>query len=86
MASTDRNSGGTSGDQGRHMAPWGASPPAHPQAQVGATEVSELIERADAHDLGRSFLLEGAQDSVAATFGVHAFVVDAARAHLANPS
>jgi len=62
-------------DQGRHAAPWTNLSPSR-------ADVRDLIERADEHSLGRDFLLEGAQDSVAATFGVHAFVVDAARAHL----
>ncbi|MDJ0520645.1 MAG: hypothetical protein QNJ90_01080 [Planctomycetota bacterium] len=47
-------------------------------------EVLELIRRAEAHELGRDFLAEGALDAVAATFGVHAFVVDAARERLAG--
>ena len=38
-----------------------------------------LIERAKNHELGIEFLRTGSQDSVAATFGVHAFTVDAAR-------
>lgn len=78
--SADPKSGTGSSDQGRHMSPWGL--PGVPE--VDTSDVADLIRRADAHDLGRSFLLEGAQDSVAATFGVHAFVVDAARARLAD--
>ena len=50
---------------------------------VGEADVLDLIRRADKHALGRGFLMTGAQDSVAVTFGVHAFVVDAAREHLA---
>ncbi|MHC4948244.1 MAG: hypothetical protein ACYTG1_08275 [Planctomycetota bacterium] len=46
-------------------------------------EVEDLIRRAADHDLGTDFLREGALDSVSAIFGVHAFVVDAARARLA---
>jgi len=44
--------------------------------------VAELIERAERHAGGTRFLVEGAQDAVAATFGVHAFVVGAARVRL----
>ena len=43
------------------------------------TEIQCLIERAKSHDLGVEFLLNGSLDAVAATFGVHAFVIDAAR-------
>jgi hypothetical protein len=46
--------------------------------------VTELIERAERHPGGTRLLLDGAHDAVAATFGVHAFVVDAARARLAG--
>ncbi|MHC4767449.1 MAG: hypothetical protein ACYTEI_01905 [Planctomycetota bacterium] len=45
-------------------------------------EVDDLIRRAEAHQLGTEYLVEGALDSVAATFQVHAFVVEAARATL----
>ncbi len=45
----------------------------------GDLAVRDLIARADAHPLGRDFLLEGALDAVAATFAVHAFTVDRAR-------
>jgi hypothetical protein len=44
-----------------------------------AEEVDDLIRRAAAHALGTEYLRRGALDSVAATFGVHAFVVEAAR-------
>ena len=47
-------------------------------------EVDDLIRRASEHVLGTEYLLEGALDSVAATFQVHAFVVEAARAALAG--
>jgi hypothetical protein len=50
------------------------------------TEVSKLIERAQQHPLGVEFLAGGAPDAVAAVFGVHAFLVDAARQRLAAPS
>ena len=42
-------------------------------------EIDALIQRASNHRLGRSFLVDGSLDAVAATFGVHAFVVDEAR-------
>ena len=50
--------------------------------EVRETEVQDLIRRAQDHALGLSFLREGAQDAVAAMFGVHAFLVDAARVRL----
>ena len=46
---------------------------------VREADILALIRRADEHALGRDFLLHGALGAVAATFGVHAFVVDAAR-------
>ncbi|MBC8310061.1 MAG: hypothetical protein H8E83_06080 [Planctomycetes bacterium] len=49
-------------------------------------EILSLIDRAKSHDLGVEFLTNGALDAVAMTFGVHAFVVDAARDELARPS
>jgi hypothetical protein len=48
----------------------------------GETDVLALIRRAAGHELGTRFLLEGAQDAVAAVFQVHAFLVDAARDYL----
>jgi hypothetical protein len=48
-------------------------------------EVIDLIDRAKSHELGVDFLTNGALDAVAMTFGVHAFVVDAARDELAKP-
>ncbi len=42
-------------------------------------DIDALIQRASNHRLGKSFLVDGSLDAVAATFGVHAFVVDAAR-------
>ena len=42
-------------------------------------EAKKLIEAARSHHLGTEFLRDGALDSVAATFKVHAFVVDRAR-------
>ncbi len=52
--------------------------------QPTQNEVITLIDRAKSHDLGVDFLTNGALDAVAMTFGVHAFVVDAARDELAN--
>ncbi len=45
-------------------------------------EIKGLLRRAAGHPLGTEFLLKGALDAVAATFGTHAFVVDAARDQL----
>ena len=45
-------------------------------------EITKLLQKAADHPLGKKFLVEGSLDSVAATFGVHAFVVDAARESL----
>ncbi|MHC5023340.1 MAG: hypothetical protein ACYTGG_05445 [Planctomycetota bacterium] len=42
-------------------------------------QVQALIREAAKSPLGTEFLTEGALDAVAATFGVHAFTVDAAR-------
>lgn len=61
-------------DTGRRI-PLGFQPPSD-------EDVDALIRRARQHELGTEFLLLGAQDAVAATFGVHAFVVDAARDRL----
>ena len=47
-----------------------------------AAEVDLLVQRATVHPLGTGFLVNGAIDAVAATFGVHAFVVDEARLRL----
>ncbi|MBL1217588.1 MAG: hypothetical protein D8M59_08840 [Planctomycetes bacterium] len=51
-----------------------------PSAQV----IEQLIRRAEKHPLGMEYLVNGSLDSVSATFGVHAFVVDAAREKLGN--
>ena len=48
-----------------------------------AQEVQHLLRRAAEHPLGPEFLSRGALDAVSATFGVHAFVVEAARSALA---
>ena len=48
--------------------------------------VDTLIQRASDHHLGTRFLVDGALDAVAATFKVHAFVVDAAREVLGAPA
>lgn len=50
--------------------------------QPTASEITNLMRQATNHPLGKKFLVEGSLDSVAATFGVHAFVVDAARESL----
>ena len=50
----------------------------HPY-RPSAGEVQDLMRRARAHPFGAGFLAEGALDAVAATFGVHAFVVTRAR-------
>ena len=42
-------------------------------------EVTVLVRQAASHPLGPQFLAKGAIDAVAATFGVHAFVIDEAR-------
>ena len=42
-------------------------------------EMDDLINQASDHPLGLQFLLRGSLDAVAATFQVHAFVVEAAR-------
>ena len=49
-------------------------------------EVDALIQKASDHPLGTRFLSDGALDAVAATFNVHAFVVDAARQALSPPA
>ncbi|MAF27074.1 MAG: hypothetical protein QF819_04430 [Gemmatimonadota bacterium] len=59
-----------------------ADRPRIPAFTPAPSEVEDLVESAKTHPLGMDYLLEGAPDSVAATFGVHAFVVDAARAAL----
>ncbi len=53
-----------------------------PSYQPSSSEVVRLIEEAERHPLGIEFLLEGELGAVAATFGVHAFTVDAARRRL----
>ncbi len=53
-----------------------------PAPRVPPPEVHALVERARSHPFGLEFLRHGAPNAVAATFGVHAFVVDAARDHL----
>jgi len=50
-----------------------------PSYTPAENEAAELIERAKAHPLGIEYLRKGALDAVAATFAVHAFVVDHAR-------
>lgn len=55
-------------------------------APAAASEAAArtLIRRAGRHSLGRGFLLNGALDAVAATFGVHAFTVEKARELIAG--
>lgn len=48
-------------------------------------EVLELIDRAGNHPLGTDFLVHGCLESVAASFGVHAFLVDKARESFPPP-
>ena len=45
-------------------------------------EVNVLVRQAASHPLGTRFLANGSIDAVAATFGVHAFVVDEARSRM----
>lgn len=49
-------------------------------------EVEDLIKKAEKHPLGLEYLKTGACDSVAATFEVHAFVLDKARERLLSPT
>lgn len=44
--------------------------------------IDDIIARAETHPLGIDLLLNGHLGSVAATFGAHAFTVEAARARL----
>ena len=48
-------------------------------------DVRALIGEAKEHPLGTDFLVHGCLESVAATFGVHAFVVDKARESFPPP-
>ncbi len=61
------------------MASSDANPGIARTYQPTPKEVADLFRRAAVHPLGSDFLLNGSPDAVAATFGVHAFVVDAAR-------
>ena len=54
--------------------------------KITSVEIKDLIANATAHELGVDFLMSGSLDAVAMTFGVHAFVVDAARDFLASPT
>jgi len=45
-------------------------------------QITKLMQQASDHPMGKNFLVEGSLDAVAATFGVHAFVVEAARESL----
>ncbi len=55
------------------------APVAPPDAVVAREALESLIEAARVHEFGLEFLVEGATEVVAITFGVHAFVVDAAK-------
>ena len=55
-----------------------AAPPPH-GPDSGQAEAAGLIERAAGHPRGRRFLAEGAPDEIAATFGVHPYLVFRAR-------
>lgn len=62
---------------------WQLPAPKKPlRFQPTSAEVGRLIEDARRHPLGLEFLIEGELGSVAVTFGVHAFTVDAARRRL----
>ncbi len=61
-------------ENANHDLPGGYRPTDH--------EVQTLVRRASAHPLGTRFLLRGSLDAVAATFAVHAHLVDAARQRL----
>jgi hypothetical protein len=67
------------------MPPPDSARPRNAPTAPDRAAVEDLIRRARSHPLGLPYLLQGAPDSVAATFGVHAFVVDAARARHAAP-
>ncbi len=61
-------------------------PPLHPpDAAIARDALESLIEEARAHEFGLEFFVKGATETVAITFGVHAFVVDAARELLSAP-
>ena len=60
--------------------------PGRPMVASHATEeaVTALIVAASRHPLGTGFLLTGHLGTVAITFGVHAFTVEAARLRLSG--
>ena len=60
------------------------TPVSEQDSNVDHDPVSDLVRRAAGHPLGVDFLRRGALDAVSATFGVHAFVVEAARVRLAS--
>lgn len=69
-------------DPGPNQA-WSAGGASEPlRYRPSSAEVAQLIEEARRHPLGIEFLREGELGSVAVTFGVHAFTVDAARRQL----
>lgn len=52
----------------------------------GDQDVEALIRAASRHPLGTEFLLEGYLGTVAITFHVHVFTVEAARQRLRGPA
>ena len=60
------------------------TPVTEQDSNVDHDPVSDLVGRAAGHPLGVDFLRRGTLDAVSATFGVHAFVVEAARVRLAS--
>lgn len=51
---------------------------------VTKEEIAELLQKASDHPLGIDFLRTGYLETVATTFGVHAFVVEEARRRLGD--
>lgn len=64
--------------------PPAAGPASPPEPQTCEAAVERLIAAARRHPLGLEFLLEGEPGCVAATFGTHAFTVDAVRQRLGS--
>lgn len=65
------------------MSPTGAGG-SHGEAKADPAAVESLLAAAKAHPLGLDYLANGFLGSVAATFGVHAFVVEEARRRLGD--
>lgn len=71
----------------QEAAPVQQSPPGAPHSvPLDPACVDRLIDAAGRHPLGLEFLIQGDLGSVAVTFGVHAFTVEAARARLSAAS